>query len=46
VITELYFRGSTLAESAARIGVPTGTVKSRAHYALVALRRAIGPVDA
>ncbi|WP_432843856.1 sigma-70 family RNA polymerase sigma factor [Dactylosporangium sp. CA-092794] len=46
VIAELYFRGSTLAEAAARIGVPTGTVKSRAHYALVALRRAIGSVDA
>nr|BFE59558.1 sigma-70 family RNA polymerase sigma factor [Dactylosporangium thailandense] len=46
VIIELYFRDSTLAEAAARIGVPTGTVKSRAHYALVALRRLIGPVEA
>jgi RNA polymerase sigma-70 factor (ECF subfamily) len=46
VIVELYFRGSTLAEAAERIGVPTGTVKSRAHYGLLALRQAIGSVDA
>jgi RNA polymerase sigma-70 factor (ECF subfamily) len=41
VILECYFRGSTVAEAAATLGVPPGTVKSRTHYALRALRSAI-----
>ena len=41
VILECYFRGSTVAEAAQTLGVPPGTVKSRTHYALRALRLAI-----
>jgi RNA polymerase sigma-70 factor (ECF subfamily) len=41
VVLECYFRGSTVAEAAAALGVPSGTVKSRTHYALRALRSAI-----
>ncbi|MFI6784700.1 sigma-70 family RNA polymerase sigma factor [Micromonospora sp. NPDC050276] len=46
VLIELYFLGSSTDEAAARLGIPEGTVKSRAHYALRALRAAIGPTDA
>ncbi|MGI5520016.1 sigma-70 family RNA polymerase sigma factor [Micromonospora sp. CA-259024] len=46
VLIELYFLGSSTDEAAARLGIPEGTVKSRAHYALRALRAAIGPIDA
>ncbi|MEV6345575.1 sigma-70 family RNA polymerase sigma factor [Actinoplanes sp. NPDC051851] len=38
VLFELYYRCSTVAETAKRFGVPPGTVKSRAHYAVRALR--------
>ncbi len=38
VLVECFYRGHSVAEAAARIGVPTGTVKSRTHYALRALR--------
>jgi len=38
VLLECYFRGSTAAQAAARLGIPVGTVKSRLHYALHALR--------
>ena len=38
VLIECYFHGRTVADAAARIGVPPGTVKSRTHYALRALR--------
>jgi RNA polymerase sigma-70 factor, ECF subfamily len=41
VILECYFRGSTVAEAAETLGIPPGTVKSRTHYALRALRMAI-----
>jgi RNA polymerase sigma-70 factor (ECF subfamily) len=41
VVLECYFRGSTVAEAAATLGIPPGTVKSRTHYALRALRTAI-----
>jgi RNA polymerase sigma-70 factor (ECF subfamily) len=35
---ECYYRGHTLAEAAAVLGIPTGTVKSRLYYALRNLR--------
>lgn len=38
VLLECFYRGHSVAEAAARIGVPPGTVKSRTHYALRALR--------
>lgn len=41
VVLECYFRGSTVAEAAAALNIPPGTVKSRTHYALRALRLAI-----
>ena len=41
VLLECYFRGSTAAQAAARLGIPLGTVKSRTHYALHALRLAL-----
>jgi RNA polymerase sigma-70 factor, ECF subfamily len=41
VLLECYFRGSSVAEAAATLGVPPGTVKSRTHYALRALRLAV-----
>ncbi len=42
VVIELYYRGHTVAEAARILGIPEGTVKSRAHHALRALRVAIG----
>jgi RNA polymerase sigma-70 factor, ECF subfamily len=41
VLLECYFRGASVAEAAETLGVPPGTVKSRTHYALHALREAI-----
>jgi len=41
VLLECYYRGSSVAEAASRLGVPEGTVKSRTHYALRALRLAL-----
>ena len=41
VLLECYYRGASVAEAAGRLGVPEGTVKSRTHYALRALRRAL-----
>jgi RNA polymerase sigma-70 factor (ECF subfamily) len=41
VLFECYFRDASVAEAADTLGVPAGTVKSRTHYALLALRRAI-----
>jgi RNA polymerase sigma-70 factor (ECF subfamily) len=41
VLVECYFRGSSVAEAAVSLGVPAGTVKSRTHYALRALRLAV-----
>jgi RNA polymerase sigma-70 factor (ECF subfamily) len=38
VLLECYFRGCTAAQAAVRLGIPAGTVKSRLHYALHALR--------
>lgn len=38
VLVESYFFGSTLEQTAKTLGVPVGTVKSRTHYALRAMR--------
>lgn len=38
VLQECFYRGRSVAEAAARLGIPPGTVKSRTHYALRALR--------
>jgi RNA polymerase sigma-70 factor (ECF subfamily) len=41
VLMECFYQGRSVAEAAARLGVPVGTVKSRTHYALRALRVAL-----
>ncbi len=41
VLLECYFRGSTAGQAGVRLGIPLGTVKSRLHYALHALRLAL-----
>jgi RNA polymerase sigma-70 factor (ECF subfamily) len=41
VVLECYFRGASVAQAAETLGIPPGTVKSRAHYALKALRLAL-----
>lgn len=41
VITRAYYRGETIAELADALDVPQGTVKSRLHYGLRALRLAL-----
>jgi RNA polymerase sigma-70 factor, ECF subfamily len=41
VIVETYYRGRSVAEAAAALGIPEGTVKSRAYYALKSLRLAL-----
>lgn len=38
VLALCYFEGCSVAEAASRLGIAEGTVKSRAHYALRALR--------
>jgi RNA polymerase sigma-70 factor, ECF subfamily len=38
VLVEVHLRGRSMAEVAAELGIPVGTVKSRAYYALRALR--------
>ena len=35
---QCFYRGRSVAEAAALLGVPPGTVKSRTHYALRSLR--------
>ncbi|MFJ5547909.1 sigma-70 family RNA polymerase sigma factor [Streptomyces sp. NPDC093225] len=41
VLVEVYFRDRSVAEAAQELGIPTGTVKSRTHYALRALRQGL-----
>lgn len=40
-LVECYYGGHTVVEAAARLGVPVGTVKSRLHYGMRALRLAL-----
>ncbi|EWT02575.1 RNA polymerase sigma factor [Intrasporangium oryzae NRRL B-24470] len=41
VLLECYYRGASVADAARTLGIPEGTVKSRTHYALRALRLAL-----
>ncbi|MFD5065768.1 sigma-70 family RNA polymerase sigma factor [Streptomyces sp. NPDC058394] len=43
---EVYFRDRTLEEAAKSLGIPKGTLKSRVHYGLQALQRALAPAYA
>ena len=45
-LVEVYLRDQTIAEAAARLSVPVGTVKSRLHYGLRGLRASLGHVAA
>ena len=41
VIVKAYYRGLSIAQTATELGIPDGTVKSRLHYGLRALRLAL-----
>jgi RNA polymerase sigma-70 factor (ECF subfamily) len=44
VVRRSYFLGCTTAQIAAELGIADGTVKSRLHYALRALRLALSEI--
>lgn len=44
VLVDVFYRDATAERVAARLGVPAGTVRSRLHYALRAVRRRLEPV--
>lgn len=46
VLVETFYRGGTTATVARQLGIPHGTVRSRLHYALHALRRQLQDHDA
>jgi RNA polymerase sigma-70 factor, ECF subfamily len=46
VLLECYFRGASVAQAAKTLGVAPGTIKSRTHYALRALRLALDEMGA
>jgi RNA polymerase sigma-70 factor (ECF subfamily) len=41
VLLETYYRGRSISAAARVLGIPEGTVKSRVHYAMTALRLAL-----
>ncbi|MFI5860181.1 sigma-70 family RNA polymerase sigma factor [Streptomyces sp. NPDC051546] len=41
VLVQVYFQDRSVAEAAAELGIPAGTVKSRTYYALRALRKGL-----
>jgi len=45
ILVELYLRDGTIEDVAKRLGIPKGTVKSRAYYALKSLRTAFDNAD-
>jgi RNA polymerase sigma-70 factor (ECF subfamily) len=45
VLEQVYLNGLTAAEAAAVLGIPEGTVFSRAYYGLRMLRRQLAPAD-
>lgn len=45
VVEQVYLNGLTAPEAAERLGIPEGTVYSRAFYALRQLRRDLGPPE-
>ncbi|MEV0460347.1 sigma-70 family RNA polymerase sigma factor [Catellatospora methionotrophica] len=45
VVVELYLRQHSTRETALRLGIPEGTVKSRVYYALRALSAVVGTTD-
>jgi RNA polymerase sigma-70 factor (ECF subfamily) len=46
VLIAIHFEGRSVSETARQLGVPPGTVKSRAHHASRALRRVLKEVEA
>jgi len=46
ILVEMYYRERSLNEVAKTLGIPVGTVKSRAHYALRALRNELAGAGA